>query len=224
MEMAKLKPCKTCGKEVASSAKKCPHCGQSLKMGFFKKALIGFGALIVIGIIAGIAGGGEDTTQPETDTASNTSKSSTTTSSSPTKKEAPKKLSNTGVSSDVTLTVKGIETKEEVGNEYTKQKAQGVYKVVSLSVTNGQKDAITLDANSFKLVDDKGREFTYSSDGQIAQDIGNGGNVDFFLKQLNPGLTQEGNIVFDVPADAQGLTLKARGGMTGKEITLKVEN
>jgi hypothetical protein len=49
------------------------------------------------------------------------------------------------------------------------------------------------------------------------------GNMDFFLKQLNPGLTQEGTIVFDVPADAKGLKLKARRGFTGEEITLKVE-
>ena len=47
--------------------------------------------------------------------------------------------------------------------------------------------------------------------------------ADFFLKQLNPGLTQNGKIVFDIPADANGLVLKAHGGMTGDEIKLKVE-
>jgi hypothetical protein len=212
--MAKLKPCKTCGKEVAKSAKKCPHCGQKLKMGFFMKALIGIAALIVIGIIAS-SGGGDDSTK----TASSTPSSST-----PAKKEAAKPLTNEGVSSDVTIKVVGIESKPEVGNEYTKKKAQGVFKIVEVSINNNQKDAITLDANSFKLVDAQGREFTYSSDGQIAFDVGeNEGNSNFFLKQLNPGLTQTGKIIFDLPADAKGLTLKARGGMTGEEITLKAE-
>jgi hypothetical protein len=211
--VAKLKPCKTCGKDVAKSAKKCPHCGQKLKMGFFTKALIGIAALIVIAIIAS-QGSGSD--KPASTTAKGES-------NTPAKKEAPKALSNTGVSSDVTITVKGVETKPEVGNELTKEKAQGAFKIVEVSLTNGQKDAITIDANSFKLVDDQNREFSYSTNGQTAQDIANGGNVDFFLKKLNPGLTQVGKIVFDVPADAKGLKLKATGGMMGKEITLKVE-
>ncbi len=32
-ENKNLKPCKSCGKEVAKSARKCPHCGQRLKPG-----------------------------------------------------------------------------------------------------------------------------------------------------------------------------------------------
>ncbi|HHB1925745.1 TPA: DUF4352 domain-containing protein, partial [Bacillus cereus] len=43
------------------------------------------------------------------------------------------------------------------------------------------------------------------------------------LEKLNPGLSQTGKVVFDVPKNVQGLVLKARGGMMGKEITLKLE-
>lgn len=50
--MAKMKNCKSCGKEVASSAKVCPHCGQKLKMGMMAK----LGILVVILIGAAIAG------------------------------------------------------------------------------------------------------------------------------------------------------------------------
>lgn len=55
--MAKMKPCKTCSKEVASSAKTCPHCGAKLRMGFLKKALIGIGGFIILLIVIGIAAG-----------------------------------------------------------------------------------------------------------------------------------------------------------------------
>jgi hypothetical protein len=215
--MAKMTKCKTCGHEVSTTAKRCPNCGAKLKMGFFKKALIGIGAIIVIAIIANAAGGGnKNTTSPSTN-------KTTTPSTGTNTKEAPKPLSNTGVSSDVTITVNGVDTKSDVGGQYANEKAQGVFKIVNVSVTNNQKDAITLDANSFKLVDDKGRQFTYSSSGQTALGMTDNTVVDFFLKQLNPGLTQTGKIVFDVPTDAKGLTMKARGGMTGDEITLKVE-
>ncbi|KAB2447110.1 DUF4352 domain-containing protein [Bacillus thuringiensis] len=140
------------------------------------------------------------------------------------KKEEPKKeLSKEGESSKVKITVGSVESVDSVGGEYLNEKAKGIYKVVEISITNNQKDAITVDANSFKLMDNQDREFKYSTQAQTAYDIGNSGKSDFFLKQLNPGLTQTGKIIFDVPADAQGLVLKARGGMMGKEIKLKVE-
>lgn len=140
------------------------------------------------------------------------------------KEDPPKELSNAGDSSDVTIKVGAVDTRPEVGNEFTKETAQGVFKIIEVTLTNNQKHAITVDANSFKLIDVQGREFTYSSDGQIAFDIGeNEGNSDFFLQSLNPGLNQTGKIFFDVPADAKGLVLNARGGMMGEEITLKVE-
>ncbi|HEF1903605.1 TPA: DUF4352 domain-containing protein [Bacillus cereus] len=140
------------------------------------------------------------------------------------KKEEPKKeLSKEGESSKVKITVGSVESVDSVGGEYLNEKAKGIFKVVEISITNNQKDAITVDANSFKLMDNQDREFKYSTQAQTAYDIGNSGKSDFFLKQLNPGLTQTGKIIFDVPADAQGLVLKARGGMMGKEIKLKVE-
>jgi predicted Zn finger-like uncharacterized protein len=43
-----LKNCVACGKEVAKSAKSCPHCGKKLKMGVFSKLLIGFGIFIFL--------------------------------------------------------------------------------------------------------------------------------------------------------------------------------
>jgi len=50
--MSKLIECKTCGKEVAKSAKKCPHCGKKLKMGLIPKMFIG---LAVFGLILAVA-------------------------------------------------------------------------------------------------------------------------------------------------------------------------
>lgn len=152
-----------------------------------------------------------------------TQQASTEVKEEPKKEEPKKELSKEGESSKVKIAVGSVESIDSVGGEYLNEKAQGVFKVVEISITNNQKDAITVDANSFKLMDNQDREFTYSTQAQTAYDIGNGGKTDFFLKQLNPGLTQTGKIIFDVPADAQGLVLKARGGMMGKEIKLKVE-
>lgn len=45
--MSKLKNCPSCEKEVAKSAKVCPHCGRKLKIGLCIKLLIA----IIIGIV-----------------------------------------------------------------------------------------------------------------------------------------------------------------------------
>ena len=50
--MSKLKNCKSCDHEVASSAKVCPNCGKKLKMGVLLKLLI---LGVVVAIIAAIA-------------------------------------------------------------------------------------------------------------------------------------------------------------------------
>jgi hypothetical protein len=44
----KLSNCETCGKEVAKSANRCPHCGAKLKMGCFMKLIVGIGILFVV--------------------------------------------------------------------------------------------------------------------------------------------------------------------------------
>ncbi|MDF2016457.1 MULTISPECIES: DUF4352 domain-containing protein [unclassified Bacillus (in: firmicutes)] len=188
----------------------------------FKFGCLGFIGLIVLGAIVAALGGGDDkkettSSEPKQETQAPAAKEE------PKKEEPKKELSKEGESSKVKIAVGSVESTDSVGGEYLKEKAQGVFKVVEITITNNQKDAITVDANSFKLVDNKDREFTYSTQAQTAFDVGNGGSSDFFLKQLNPGLSQTGKIIYDVPADAQGLVLKARGGMMGKEIKLKVE-
>ncbi|WP_088293600.1 DUF4352 domain-containing protein [Bacillus mycoides] len=182
--------------------------------------------LIVVIVVIGAYGNSADDKKDEATKASTEPKQEAkqeTKKDEPKKEEPKKELSKEGESSKVKIAVGSVESIDSVGGEYLQEKAQGVFKVVEITITNNQKDAVTVDANSFKLVDNKDREFTYSTQAQMAYDVGNGGKSDFFLKQLNPGLSQTGKIIFDVPADAQGLVLKARGGMMGKEIKLKVE-
>lgn len=59
-------------------------------------------------------------------------------------------------------------------NPYMQKKPQGKFIVVSVVVSNEQKDAVTVDASSFKLVDKDGREYSYSTEGQMAIQVGNG--------------------------------------------------
>lgn len=49
--MGKLVKCKSCGAEIAKSAKVCPQCGAKRKSGALKVVLVVLGVLIVIGVI-----------------------------------------------------------------------------------------------------------------------------------------------------------------------------
>ncbi|MCQ2488878.1 MAG: zinc ribbon domain-containing protein, partial [Clostridia bacterium] len=54
--------CKSCGASIAKSAKACPSCGAKNKKPIYKRAwFIILMAIVVIAIIASIAGGSDDT-------------------------------------------------------------------------------------------------------------------------------------------------------------------
>lgn len=63
--MSKLKKCKTCGADIAKSAKTCPHCGAKVK----KHTVLGI-ILVIFGVcaIAAAMGGGSDEPQKVGDT------------------------------------------------------------------------------------------------------------------------------------------------------------
>lgn len=190
----------------------------------WKRWIMAAGIAFVI-FIVGIVNAPTDDTQ----TASSSNDQPVAKSKEPKVQPSPAKknteLSNTGVSSNVGIVVQGFENTDTIGdNQYNIAKAQGVFKVVTMSITNNQKDSIVIDSDSFKLVDDQGREFSDSSEAAIALACSMGDHPeDFTFKELNPGMTITGVVIFDVPVDAQGFVLKAHGGMTGSEITLKVE-
>jgi hypothetical protein len=51
-ERSNPEKCKSCGKNLAASAKECPYCGQKLKSGLFFKLTLGMGLLAIIGTLA----------------------------------------------------------------------------------------------------------------------------------------------------------------------------
>ena len=65
-----MKPCKSCEREIAKSAKKCPNCGQDQRNFFSKHKILTF--ILVVGVLAVVStalGGGDD--EPKTITPGN---------------------------------------------------------------------------------------------------------------------------------------------------------
>lgn len=70
MAKNKMVTCKTCGQQIAKSAKVCPNCGAKNK-GLPKIAII-IGVILVLAIIAAIGGGGKSKKTETTDSSTKT--------------------------------------------------------------------------------------------------------------------------------------------------------
>lgn len=91
-----------------------------------------------------------------------------------------------------------------------------------MTVKNNGSDTITIDSSLFSLTDSQGREFSHSNDGQTALIMS--GSNNFFLKQVQPGLSATGDIVFEIPTDASGLTLTVKPSIfSGKKASINLE-
>lgn len=117
---------------------------------------------------------------------------------------------------DILYYVHGTESKKELTSVLGNKTTNGQFLIVNLFVGNDDKEARTVDGSMFKLLDANGKEYESSVelDTYVNEDIG------FFLQKINPGMNKEGKIVFEIPADAEGLVLEVSSGFgwSGGEI------
>jgi hypothetical protein len=108
----------------------------------------------------------------------------------------------------------------ELGGEFDRKKADGVFLLINVTFRNNDKDEHTLDNSLFKLTDDRGTEYESSTDGETALEMA--GKETLFLKQCNPNITKSGLLVFEVPQKGT-YDLHLSGGLwNGDEAVVKV--
>ncbi|OTY58416.1 MULTISPECIES: DUF4352 domain-containing protein [Bacillus cereus group] len=134
-------------------------------------------------------------------------------------KDSQKELPTNVDSSDVYMSMGSAESLDVIGTGEVK--AQGVFKVLDIAVYNRKEEPITLDINDFKLIDEFGREYHISNEYQSVLKDANTSTFKFGI--VNPDEHSDGNIVFDVPKNTRGLTLKFNNDKLDKELQLKVE-
>ncbi len=82
---------------------------------------------------------------------------------------------------------------------------QGRFVVVDFTFTNNRNEEVTLDPElHMVLKDSKGREFGTDPDAYEFMPV----DLDIFLKPVNPGVSTNGRVIYQVAADANGFTLK----------------
>jgi hypothetical protein len=102
-------------------------------------------------------------------------------------------------------TINKVETTQKIGNKTS----EGKFVIVNASVLNNDKEPRMITSTVFEITDEKDRKFRTTDDMNVAFKVGD----TIMYKDLNPGLSKTGNIVFEVPADATRLKLKVASGV-----------
>jgi hypothetical protein len=122
-------------------------------------------------------------------------------------KPAPQKtysIGQTATVANVEWTVTDAYRTNQLKSTFGTQK-RGRFVVVDVTFTNNRDEEVTLDPElHMTLKDSQGREFGTDPDAYEFVPT----NLDIFLEPVNPGLSKNGRVVYQVAPDAKGFTLR----------------
>ncbi len=211
-----MKKCKSCGREVVKSAKRCPECGARLGMPVWAIILIviaAFGALMAIGIVACTAGtvATIDSAVKETNAGSDIQTEDGETVTGDEAKTATFKIGKTITVENLEITVSA--PKNEKPDEWTDTKSGNVA-IFHVKATNkaaaGQ--AFISDGDFSAYVDGNKCESVYTD------------ATDWMVDAINSGKTAEGNMGFDIPKGSEFELIYTPNFLLDQEITFTGSN
>lgn len=192
------------------------------------KILTAILALVVIGGLANALGGGDDEAPDRPATAASEPASGESApadepagepAAEPTKESAPG-IGSTVRDGKFEFVVNSVaDGGKEVGSQYVSEKAQGVFTLINITVTNiGDKPQTLFDSNQ-EVVDDQGRKFSPNSMAAIVLE----GNSDVWLTEINPGNTITGTLVYDMPEGATPVQITLHDSMLSRGVKVALQ-
>jgi hypothetical protein len=173
--------------------------------------LIGLFLLLIIALVAaggggdGGGGGGESAKKDEPRAAEDKKKAEEKPQAE--KKPKPKPeytVGQTAKVANVEWEVTDAFLTDQLKSNFGTQK-QGRFVVVDFTFTNNRDEEVTLDPDLHMILkDSKGREFGTDPDAYEFMPT----DLDIFLEPVNPGVSTDGRVIYQVAADANGFTLK----------------
>lgn len=115
---------------------------------------------------------------------------------------------------EVDYLINNVEVTKQIGNEYVNTTAKDTFLIIDISITNNEKESLSVVDTFFKLLNGE-NEYSADSTGAIYLN-----DSSIIFKKLNPGVTLQGKIVFDVPesvAIANETKLQVQTGVWGSE-------
>jgi len=114
---------------------------------------------------------------------------------------------------DLVFTVSGATATTQLKSAFGNK--SGNWVLITVTVKNESKEAVTTDSSFFKLLSADGS--TYETDSDSLMYLS--GDQNFFLEKINPNLSKTGQVLFAVPAGAnpQDFTLQVQTGFWGTQ-------
>jgi hypothetical protein len=180
-------------KLAKAEAKAAAAKAKALRPWFKKKRfIVPIALVVIIGLSQAMNGGGNNS---GSDGGNSSSENSTDEGTVETRLGIGDKAVDGKFSFTVTKVTCGIES---VGSDLLGAEAQGQFCQLDLEIENVGDEPQTMFADNQKVFDVEGREFSADTSSMFYLE----GGSDAWLKEINPGNTLTGSILFDVPADA----------------------
>jgi hypothetical protein len=164
--------------------------------------------VVVVVIAAASSGGGKDGTGTAKAPAS-----AGTTESAPAAPEGEPtaKIGEPLKVGDLVFTVTDAQPAQELKSPLGDKK--GNWMVVTVTVKNESKEAITVDSSFFKLIEGDGTTYETDSDNLMYLPT----EQNFFLEKINPKLEKQGKALFAIPEGVTDFKLQVQTGAFGTE-------
>jgi len=110
----------------------------------------------------------------------------------------------------IEYTIHSAETYNTLGGEFSEEEPDGIFLVVEIDLTNQSEESFSISTRAYSVLDSNDNSFSPDSGAGIYVDQDDRIGADSIVfEQLNPGLSTEGALIFDVPE--------------GEEVRLEIE-
>lgn len=115
---------------------------------------------------------------------------------------------------DLVFTVQDAQTTKELKSVFGDK--TGYWMIVTVTVKNESKEAVTMNTSFFKLIESDGTVYETDSDSLLYLDA----EDSFFLEDINPKLEKTGKVLFAIPEGVTDLQLQVQTGAWGTQTGL----
>lgn len=118
--------------------------------------------------------------------------------------------------------IEKVKFKKFIGGLYTLNKADGVFLIITLTVTNKEQKQILIDNSFFKLLDESGAVYEYSPDATSTLELTEFPGKTFMGMTINPHVSKKAKVVFEVPTKKKAYKLVFTDPLTDEFLEIEM--